>query len=91
MSFYDGEIDTKFESIDEKHKNVTKLNKKSGIKVTSEYEFFGDVIKQRNRVENLNADEKNLIGISSAMLSIPANGIISWNDERRFSVYLCTM
>lgn len=28
MSFYDGEIDTKFESIDEKHKNVTKLNKK---------------------------------------------------------------
>lgn len=91
MSFYDGEIDTKFENIDEIHKTVTKVNKKNGIKVKSEYEFYGNVIKQRNRVTNLNNETKNLIGCSSAMLSIPANGVISWNDERRFSVYLCTM
>lgn len=91
MSFYDGKIDTEFESIDDMHKVVVKSNKHTGIKVRSEYSFYGDVVKQQNSVTNLNDDEKNLTYFSSAMLSIPAGGIISWNDARRFNIYLCTM
>lgn len=64
-------------------------NEDTGVEVNQHYEFFGDVIRQKNLITNLHGDEKVLINASSAMFSFPYAGILPWNDDRRFKLHIC--
>lgn len=90
-SFVKGQVSTAFKEIGKNCQCVEKINENNGICVEAFYESYGAVIRRRNRVTNLKESSKNLIHISSAAIHIPADGLLSWNDPRRFSIYLCTM
>ena len=68
---------------------ITITNEDTGVEVNQHYEFFGDVIRQKNLITNLHGDEKVLINASSAMFSFPYAGILPWNDDRRFKLHIC--
>lgn len=88
-TFTDGETGKAFEGLGENRFAVRKTNKKSGIEVESIYELFGNVVRQHNRVKNNGEKKKNLINFSSAMIKIPVDGVLVWEDERRFKVHYC--
>ena len=87
-TFWQGEKEYKKINRDESAE-ISITNKNTGIEICQNYEFFGDVIRQKNRITNLNNDEKVLINASSAKFSFPHSGLIPWNDERRFKLHIC--
>lgn len=88
-TFAEGVVEKSFKDLGGNKFGVTKSNKDSGIEVESVYEFFGDAIRQHNRVKNKGTEVKKLTNFSSALLKIPVDGVLSWRDERRFRVHFC--
>lgn len=87
-SFLNGEREFK-RTYDDDGAKIVIANKDTGINVCQQYEFFENVIRQKNVITNMNDDEKQLINASSAKLSVPYHGIMSWNDKRRFRLHVC--
>lgn len=73
----------------EKGADIVIQNEGQKLEIRQHYEIYGETIRQYNEVINHADEEKVLSHISSAMFAVPYQGILPWNDRRRFKLHVC--